>query len=563
MPTTVQGSQHHADTPEAPETDIELINRTRSGDPEAYAELWERHHDAVRGAARRITRAFDPDDLTQEAFSRTFAALQDGRGPRTTFRPYLYATVRNLAASWSSSDSVSVDPEQFEAVGPTQEFESELVDRTVTARAFRTLPDEWRTVLWYVDVEGMSATEVAPILGSTPNAVAALTYRAREGLRRAWIDTHAESTSEDPECVWTVSHLSAYVRDGLSRRKRNRVEDHLTTCTACSILAEQLDEVASSLRAILVPLVLGPAVVIGGESVGPAAILPAQASGVTAEQARTAAEAGRNGWHHPFTTHPKASWGLTASIVAVAVTSLALTTLGGDAAPEASASPLADPPTTSEPSDRPTDDLEPGPTSAPEEKSTEDGSSDGEGTDAGSDAPAGATAEPEVEDPADEAAEESGADAVRRTQDADDAPTSASEDDPEPPVVESSASPDASTPAPETATEPDAADPTVEPDPAPAPDVAAPELLHPDPGAKVALRDVDGSGTADDLLVWIAGDPDRVVAISIDGGAEKQLVVTEDAVPYFLRSVSAGGHTLTARYLDGSGSVSVSFTAVP
>lgn len=48
------------------------------------------------------------------------------------------------------------------------------------------LPERWRNALWYSEVEQLTSSEVAGVLGISPNAAAALTYRAREGLRRAW-----------------------------------------------------------------------------------------------------------------------------------------------------------------------------------------------------------------------------------------------------------------------------------------------------------------------------------------------------------------------------------------
>ena len=60
-------------------------------------------------------------------------------------------------------------------------------DRT---QAFASLPERWQLVLWHTEVEGRSAAEVAPILGLAPNAVAALAYRAREGLRQAYLNAH-------------------------------------------------------------------------------------------------------------------------------------------------------------------------------------------------------------------------------------------------------------------------------------------------------------------------------------------------------------------------------------
>ena len=53
------------------------------------------------------------------------------------------------------------------------------------ARAFASLPERWQAVLWHTEIEGARPADVAPLLGLTANSVAALAYRAREGLRQA------------------------------------------------------------------------------------------------------------------------------------------------------------------------------------------------------------------------------------------------------------------------------------------------------------------------------------------------------------------------------------------
>ena len=60
-------------------------------------------------------------------------------------------------------------------------FEQEHV-----AAAMRSLPERWRTVLWYAEVMGEKPRNIAPILGLEPNAVSALLIRAKAGLRAAY-----------------------------------------------------------------------------------------------------------------------------------------------------------------------------------------------------------------------------------------------------------------------------------------------------------------------------------------------------------------------------------------
>ena len=55
--------------------------------------------------------------------------------------------------------------------------------KTNTVIAYKRLPPRWQTVLWYTEIEGLELAEAAVMMGMSTNSVAALAYRAREGLR--------------------------------------------------------------------------------------------------------------------------------------------------------------------------------------------------------------------------------------------------------------------------------------------------------------------------------------------------------------------------------------------
>lgn len=238
-------------------SDRELVERARDGGSEAVQELWERHAKASHAAARRISSSFDSDDLVQEAFTRTLTAIRKGMGPTGPFRPYLYAAIRNIAASWARRGDAEPVEETPEVADPTSDFSTASLDKVLAARAFRTLPDEWRTVLWYADVEDMGSKEIAPLVGISPGAVASLTYRAREGLRRAWIQAHISDSPADDDCQWVVERIPQFLRSALPQPATDRVQDHLPGCARCTHLLEELDDVGKRLRAGLLPLVLG------------------------------------------------------------------------------------------------------------------------------------------------------------------------------------------------------------------------------------------------------------------------------------------------------------------
>jgi RNA polymerase sigma factor (sigma-70 family) len=240
-------------------SDAELIERARSGDTRAFGELWHRHYRSAARVARQFTSSIDADDLVSEAYARIYQRVLAGGGPTGAFRPYLYTTIRNLASSWgAASRDIQVDIiEDFEDDRIPDDPAAWALDRTLTARAFRSLPERWQTVLWYTEVEGMDPHEVGPLMGMTANGVAALSYRAREGLRKAWLQAHVSDATASGECQWAMSRLGEHARDALSNRDRERLTVHLADCAKCTIVSDEVDEVGSHLAMVMLPLLLG------------------------------------------------------------------------------------------------------------------------------------------------------------------------------------------------------------------------------------------------------------------------------------------------------------------
>ncbi|MFT4299187.1 MAG: sigma-70 family RNA polymerase sigma factor [Aeromicrobium sp.] len=242
-------------------SDATLIAAVRAGDTEAYGTLFERHRDAAQRLARQLISGSGADDLVSEAFIKVLGVLQRGGGPDEAFRAYLLTAIRRLHidAIRSSSRERSTDDENeldraVEFVDPaTMQFE-----RGAAGEAFRSLPERWQLVLWHLDVEGQSPAEIAPLLDMAPNSVSALAYRAREGLRRAYLQQHLAPTL-DNECRETTGKLGSYVRHGLAARDTRKVETHLDECARCTGLYLELREVNTNLAGILGPALLGSA----------------------------------------------------------------------------------------------------------------------------------------------------------------------------------------------------------------------------------------------------------------------------------------------------------------
>jgi RNA polymerase sigma factor (sigma-70 family) len=226
--------------------DAHLIESVRAGQLDAYGQLYERHVSAAYNLARQLARSSaEADDLVSEAFARVLDTLRAGRGPDDAFRAYLLTSLRHVAYDKTRRDrkaELTDDATTVSGVSMTAELQ-----RLLAAKAFARLPERWQTVLWHTEVEGQSPAEVAPLLGLTANGVSALAYRAREGLRQAYLQVHlAESTAD--RCRATTDKLGAWTRGGLSKREITQVEAHLDKCERCRALAVELADVNSTLR---------------------------------------------------------------------------------------------------------------------------------------------------------------------------------------------------------------------------------------------------------------------------------------------------------------------------
>jgi RNA polymerase sigma factor (sigma-70 family) len=240
-------------------SDAVLAAAVRNGDLAAYGVLYARHFHA----ARRLTSSLgvtgaERDDLIAEAFTRVLRILRAGGGPDEDFRPYLLTTMRNTVISWRRRDrGVLVVPDVPET-GPDTGHEDAVCTRihaSMAARAFAALPERWRSILWQTEIEDESPARIARTLDMTPNGVAALAYRAREGLRQAYLSQHVPPT-ERGICQAIARYLPDWVRHGGTAHRTRRITTHLEGCADCRDLAASLRKLNEELPAVLAPLIL-------------------------------------------------------------------------------------------------------------------------------------------------------------------------------------------------------------------------------------------------------------------------------------------------------------------
>ena len=266
--------------PEA--SDDELVIATRAGDSSAYGALWDRHSPAALRAARSITSSIDADDLVSEAFAKTLSAIRNGGGPTDAFRPYIFAAVRSAAATWGGKQKdVALEYIDELPVDDSDDSLDLLSDKALLTAAFKEMPERWRTLLWYLEVEGMKPREIAPLMGMTPNAVSVLAARAREGFKIAWLHAHISEPGRGAECRWTCERIVAQGRRRhIPRVDRSRFDAHLESCRRCAMASTEVVQASSKLRAVLLPAIIGGPAAAAYSAASPVPAMAAVASGV-------------------------------------------------------------------------------------------------------------------------------------------------------------------------------------------------------------------------------------------------------------------------------------------
>jgi RNA polymerase sigma factor (sigma-70 family) len=232
--------------------DRALLERLRAGEDAAFGQLFSRHSAAVyRLAMGLVSDRSEAEDLTAEAFFRVLQAIRRGSGPVDNVRGYLLIVARRVAWEWSlRRKDVPVSDEELTHRAPSDpDTSGQFTERNLIRRAFTSLPERWRNVLWKMEVEGERPAALATNFGLSPNATAALARRARQGLRAAYLQAHLAADRSATGCRSVLEKLGAYTAGSTSGIERRRIRAHLSACASCTAMYTELREVCSGLRA--------------------------------------------------------------------------------------------------------------------------------------------------------------------------------------------------------------------------------------------------------------------------------------------------------------------------
>jgi RNA polymerase sigma factor (sigma-70 family) len=318
--------------PDQDPPDKELIDRVREGDLEAFDPLYRRHRGSALRHARYLTRSeAAAEDLSAESFTRVLYAIRNGNGPTEAFRPYLLTAMRNVARDWADGDRRTLlvpDPVDIAPPEPEQDPVIAALERSLAGQAFMALPERWQTVLWHTEVEQEGPAQIAPQLGIDAAAVAALAYRAREGLKQAYLQAHISEIGS-PACRPFAERLGSHTRGKLRGREAAKVRHHLRHCSECVGLYAMLKYVNANIHVLVGPAVVGAA---AATRIGIVLAAAGGAAGAGSGAAQSGSVIGR-ALTKARHASPRQQATVAGTVVAAAVAAIAFALAGSDSAP--------------------------------------------------------------------------------------------------------------------------------------------------------------------------------------------------------------------------------------
>lgn len=177
---------------DANDSDLELIQRTKAGDAQAFDTLMRRYNRRVYQVIFGLTHNHaDAEDLTQETFIRAFEHIRSFK-EEYRFYTWLYRIAVNLTFTYLKRSRLGPqileheDCTALEVADDRMGAINEDCDRRRNIeRALMSLPADQRLVLVLRTYEQLSYEEIARVTGTNIGTVMSRLFRARAKLRTA------------------------------------------------------------------------------------------------------------------------------------------------------------------------------------------------------------------------------------------------------------------------------------------------------------------------------------------------------------------------------------------
>ena len=250
-------------------SDDELLAAARQGDTAALETLLVRYQPHLyRFGLRMCGNVEDAGDVAQESLISMARSVRDFRGD-SSVSSWLYTIARRFCikkrrrSKFAPTREESLDvpgtdiARQLADPGPTPEQTATNRELAAAlARAIQALEPSQREVLVLRDVEGLSAPEVARIVGASVEAVKSRLHRARVAMREAIapaLGRPGVQPSRGALCPDVLTLFSRHLEGEIDPGVCATMEAHLARCPHCRDACDSLKRTLAICRQLPTP----------------------------------------------------------------------------------------------------------------------------------------------------------------------------------------------------------------------------------------------------------------------------------------------------------------------
>lgn len=249
--------------PTDPPSDATLLAAAQGGDRRALEALLDRHQAQIYRFGMKMCRdAEDAQDILQETLLAMARGIGDFRGA-SSLATWLYAIARSACIKKRRRSKFAPDETSLDAAGaeetralrdPARLPDDVLAGKQVEAALNQVLSELdplYREVLVLRDGEGLTAPEVAEVLGITVQAVKSRLHRARLAVREGLapvLDLPTDTPAAPEACPDVLTLFSQHLEDEISAEVCMAMERHLEGCPRCRNACDSLKQTLSLCR---------------------------------------------------------------------------------------------------------------------------------------------------------------------------------------------------------------------------------------------------------------------------------------------------------------------------
>ncbi|MDP9326223.1 MAG: sigma-70 family RNA polymerase sigma factor [Candidatus Dormibacteraeota bacterium] len=239
--------------------DIELVRAFQAGSVEAFDQLFIRYHQPISGLTNRLVRdQLLAEDLVQETFFRVLRSL-DRVDEGFNFSAWIHRIATNLCydelrrrkrgqGQTNPEEGPRATPTVVGIDGPDEVLRSipstDLAGHPEDALAMRELrrevwdvaaklPENYRTVLSLRELQGLTYSGIAQVMGLSESAIETLLHRARKRFKAEYLYMGFVDADGEDKCMGLQELLGSIPARSLRRSQRLLVKQHVDTCSFC------------------------------------------------------------------------------------------------------------------------------------------------------------------------------------------------------------------------------------------------------------------------------------------------------------------------------------------